>query len=144
MILAVVHHHAKLLPNNTIEGGTITHVGQFYFEQEFINDLNKIYPYTLNRQYQIGNDMDALFIYYANHTENPFMKVSKIGKTYEDGLYATIDVGIDPHAIQNWTSPVGKWTAEGTVEDPDSKYAGWPGTPQAAAPSPSPSPSSDA
>ncbi|XP_014562580.1 hypothetical protein COCVIDRAFT_21688 [Bipolaris victoriae FI3] len=140
----VVHHHAKLLPNNTIEGGTITHVGQFYFEQEFINDLNKIYPYTLNRQYQIGNDMDALFIYYANHTENPFMKVSKIGKTYEDGLYATIDVGIDPHAIQNWTSPVGKWTAEGTVEDPDSKYAGWPGTPQAAAPSPSPSPSSDA
>ncbi|EMD69438.1 hypothetical protein COCSADRAFT_341358 [Bipolaris sorokiniana ND90Pr] len=140
----LVHHDAKLLPNNTIIGGTISHVGQFYFEQDFINDLETFYPYTLNEQYHVFNDQDSLFLYANKSDDDPFMKVSKIGKTYADGLYATIDVGINHHAIQNWTSPVGKWTSEGTVPDPDSVYAGWPRPVSAPESSPTPSPSPSA
>ncbi|EMD95687.1 hypothetical protein COCC4DRAFT_123590 [Bipolaris maydis ATCC 48331] len=140
----IVHHDAKLLPNNTITGGTISHVGQFYFQQDFLDDLESTYPYNLNKQFRLLNDKDPLFVYANTSNDDPFMKVSKIGKTYADGLYATIDVGVNPEAIQNWTSPVGRWTAEGTVPDPDSRYAGWPGPRPNASPSPSPSPSSSA
>ncbi|EUC50687.1 hypothetical protein COCMIDRAFT_21989 [Bipolaris oryzae ATCC 44560] len=144
----LVHHDAKLLPNNTITGGTISHVGQFYFDQDFLFDLETSYPYTLNKQPYIFNANDALFAYANATDDDPIMEVVMIGKTLEDGLYATIDVGINPNAIQNWTSPVGKWTPEGTVLDPDSRWAGWPGPSPGSSPvsslsaSPSPSPSS--
>jgi hypothetical protein len=59
--------------------------------------------------------------------DDPVMKVSLIGKTIADGLYATIDVGVNPRARQN-PQPVNMWTANGGKPVPGSPWTGYPDT----------------
>jgi hypothetical protein len=59
--------------------------------------------------------------------DDPVMKVSLIGKTIADGLYATIDVGVNPRTRQN-PQPVNMWTPEGGKPVPNSPWAGYPDT----------------
>ena len=124
---AIIHHGATLLPNNTISGGTISHVGQFYVEQNFLNSVEKTAPYSTNKQTQMLNAQDPLFAMGKQGGDDPVLKISLIGKTIEDGLYATIDVGVNPKAKQN-PQPVNKWTAAGGVAIPGSPWAGYPDT----------------
>jgi hypothetical protein len=59
--------------------------------------------------------------------DDPVLKISLIGTKIEDGLYATIDVGVNPRARQN-PQPVNTWTAEGGKPIPNSPWAGYPDT----------------
>jgi len=59
--------------------------------------------------------------------DDPVMKISLIGSKIEDGLYATIDVGVNPKARQN-PQAVNTWTAEGGKPIPNSPWAGYPDT----------------
>ncbi|KAH8723870.1 Intradiol ring-cleavage dioxygenase [Phaeosphaeriaceae sp. PMI808] len=123
----IIHHGAKLLPNNTIQGGTISHVGQFYVEQNFLGQVEKTAPYNTNKQAQTLNSQDALFNMGKQGGDDPVLKISLIGKKIEDGLYATIDVGVNPRAKQN-PQPVNMWTAEGGKPVPNSPWTGYPDT----------------
>lgn len=123
----IIHHGAKLLPNNTIQGGTISHVGQFYIEQNFLGQVEKTSPYNTNKQKQTLNSQDALFNMGKQGGDDPVMKISLIGNKIEDGLYAYIDVGVNPKAKQN-PQPVNMWTAEGGKPVPNSPWAGYPDT----------------
>lgn len=126
-LIAIVHHGATLLPNNTIQGGTISHVGQFYIEQNFLNQVEKTAPYNTNTQQHMTNAQDFLFAMAKQGGDDPVMKISLIGKTIEDGLYATIDVGVNPKARQN-PQPVNMWTSSGGKPVPGSPWAGYPDT----------------
>jgi hypothetical protein len=55
------------------------------------------------------------------------MKISLIGKTIADGLYATIDIGVNPNARVN-VAAVNTWTADGGKPIPGSPWAGYPDT----------------
>ncbi|CAN9127403.1 unnamed protein product [Alternaria alternata] len=123
----IIHHGAKLLANNTIQGGTISHVGQFYIEQNFMGQVEKTSPYNTNKQAITTNAADPLFNMAKQGGDDPVMKISLIGKTIEDGLYATIDVGVNPKAKQN-PQPVNMWTANGGVPVKGSPWAGYPDT----------------
>lgn len=59
--------------------------------------------------------------------DNPVLKISLLGTTIADGLYATIDVGVNPRARQN-PQPVNKWTEGGGVPVPGSPWTGYPDT----------------
>jgi hypothetical protein len=59
--------------------------------------------------------------------DDPVMKISLIGKTIEDGLYATIDIGVNPRAKQN-PQPVNMWTSSGGKPVPGSPWTGYPDT----------------
>jgi protocatechuate 3,4-dioxygenase beta subunit len=124
---AIIHHGAKLLPNNTIAGGTVSHVGQFYIEQNFLAQVEKTAPYNTNKQAQTLNSADALFNMGKQGGDDPVMKISLIGKTIADGLYATIDIGVNPRARQN-PQPVNMWTSEGGKPVPGSPWTGYPDT----------------
>jgi hypothetical protein len=113
------------LPNNTIQGGTISHVGQFYIEQNFLGQVEKTSPYNTNKQAQTLNAQDALFNMGKQGGDDPVMKISLIGKTIEDGLYATIDIGVNPNAKQN-PQPVNVWTTDGGKPVPNSPWTGYP------------------
>ena len=125
--IAIIHHGAKLLPNNTIQGGTISHVGQFYIEQNFLGQVEKTSPYNTNKQAITTNAADALFNMGKQGGDDPVLKISLIGSKIEDGLYATIDIGVNPKAKQN-PQPVNMWTANGGVAVPNSPWTGYPDT----------------
>jgi hypothetical protein len=59
--------------------------------------------------------------------DDPVMKISLIGAKIEDGLYATIDVGVNPKAKQN-PQPVNFWTEKGGIPVPGSPWTGYPDT----------------
>jgi len=121
----IIHHGAKLLPNNTISGGTISHVGQFYVEQTFLSKVEATAPYSTNKQAHMTNAQDALFAMGKQGGDDPTLKISLIGTTIADGLFATIDVGVNPKARQN-PQPVNSWTASGGVAVPNSPWTGYP------------------
>ncbi|KAF1952968.1 aromatic compound dioxygenase, partial [Byssothecium circinans] len=124
---AIIHHGAKLLPNSTIQGGTISHTGQFYVEQGFLGEVEKTAPYNTNRQAITRNANDPLFNMGKQGGDDPTLKISLIGNKIEDGLYATIDVGVNPKARQN-PQAVNTWTASGGKPIPGSPWAGYPDT----------------
>lgn len=82
-------------------------------------------PYNTNKQARTTNAQDALFNMGKQGGDDPTMKISLIGKTIADGLYATIDVGVNPKARQN-PQPVNMWTANGGIPVPNSPWAGYP------------------
>ncbi|KAL5119385.1 hypothetical protein ACEQ8H_002654 [Pleosporales sp. CAS-2024a] len=123
----IIHHGATLLPNNTIAGGTISHAGQFYIEQNFLAEVEATAPYNTNKQAHTLNVDDVLFPLGHMGGDDPVMKISLIGNTIADGLYATIDVGVNPRAVIH-PEAVNVWTADGGKPIPDSPWAGWPDT----------------
>ncbi|KAF1978816.1 aromatic compound dioxygenase [Bimuria novae-zelandiae CBS 107.79] len=123
----IVHHGATLLPNKTISGGSISHVGQLYIEQNFLNQVEKTVPYNINTQQVTTNAEDFLFAMGSQGGDDPTLKISLIGDKIEDGLYATIDVGVNPKARQN-PVPVNMWTSSGGKPYPNSPWTGYPDT----------------
>ncbi|KAF2748285.1 aromatic compound dioxygenase [Sporormia fimetaria CBS 119925] len=121
----IIHHGAQLLPNNTIRGGSISHVGQFYIDQNMLQQVEATAPYNTNKQAITTNARDMLFNMGRQGGDDPVLKVSLIGKTIADGLYATIDVGVNPNARQN-PQPVNLWTANGGIPVPNSPWTGYP------------------
>lgn len=124
---AIIHHGATLLPNNTIQGGTISHVGQFYVEQNFLAQVEATAPYNTNKQVQTKNAQDFLYQMQARGGDDPTLKINLIGKTIADGLYAYIDVGVNPKLKQN-PQPVNFWTEKGGIPVPNSPWTGYPDT----------------
>ncbi|KAI8932424.1 hypothetical protein NX059_010610 [Plenodomus lindquistii] len=121
----IIHHNATLLPNNTITGGTISHAGQFYISQSFLAAVEATPPYNTNNQSITTNAADPLFNLGTQGGDDPVMKISLIGESIADGLYATIDVGVNPRAVQR-VEAVNRWTEKGGVPVEGSPWAGYP------------------
>jgi hypothetical protein len=125
--LAIIHHGATKLPNNTIQGGTISHVGQFYIEQAIMQTIEATAPYNTNKQAWTKNDKDMLFSAGKAGGDNPILQINLLGSSIQDGIYAYIDVGVNPKAAQK-PSPVNIWGPNGGVPNKGSNWAGYPWT----------------
>lgn len=121
----IVHHGATRLANNTIQGGTISHVGQFYFDQSLLQTVEETAPYSTNKQAWTKNNVDFLLRQGQANQDNPIMQITMLGASVSDGLHGVIDVGVNPTARRTPT-PVNKWTASGGVPAPGSKWGGPP------------------
>ncbi|OJD11504.1 hypothetical protein AJ78_07739 [Emergomyces pasteurianus Ep9510] len=108
----IIHHGATRLKNNTISGGTISHVGQLYFDQSVLGNVEATMPYKTNTQRWTQNDRDGLFRLGFQGGDDPIIHVQRIGKSIEDGFWGTIDVGVNPRAVRN-PKNVNFWTADG-------------------------------
>lgn len=122
---AIIHHNAELLPNNTIRGGTISHVGQFFIDQDLLDEVEATTPYNTNTQEQTLNADDILWPSATVGGDDPVIKATLLGEKIEDGLYAYIEVGINPKAVQE-PKPVNFWTGTEAIPVPDSPWAGYP------------------
>lgn len=113
------------MPNNTIQGGTISHVGQFYIEQGLLQTVEATSPYSSNAQQWVQNTADMIFNMGAANGDNPVVQTTALGAAVDEGLYGYIDVGVDPSASRA-PSPVNFWTEAGGISNEQSPWTGYP------------------
>ncbi|KKZ67698.1 hypothetical protein EMCG_01063 [[Emmonsia] crescens] len=117
----IIHHGATRLKNDTISGGTISHVGQLYFDESVLKSVEAMAPYTTNTQRWTQNARDGLFELGFQGGDNPIIQTQMIGNSIEDGLWGTIDVGVNPRAVRN-PKNVNFWTADGGLRNTGSMW----------------------
>ncbi|KAJ6187274.1 hypothetical protein N7519_002182 [Penicillium mononematosum] len=119
----VVTHPAnetRALPNGTISGtydSRSSHVGQIYFDQDLITEVEKTVPYSSNTQELTKNANDSLLPAEAETTD-PLMEYVFLGDDISDGVFAWISIGIDGKRDVP-VSPEVFWTEDGGVVNDD-------------------------
>ncbi|CAK7216762.1 hypothetical protein SCUCBS95973_002916 [Sporothrix curviconia] len=97
----IAHTNVIVLPNGTITGGSIPHIGQFFFDQALIDEVEQTYPYSDNTYSYTGNALDDTFRQESAYSNSdPVFHWEYLGDRVEDGLFVWIQVGINSTA--NW------------------------------------------
>lgn len=96
-IHVMIHLGAKREANGTVTGGQIAHIGQLYFDQSLITEVERLAPYTLNQQNLTLNEKDGL-LKITRLSDDPFFRYVKLGPRIQDGVFAYIRLGIDTSA----------------------------------------------
>ncbi|KAJ3497590.1 hypothetical protein NLG97_g1776 [Lecanicillium saksenae] len=94
-IHALSHIHATPLPNNTLIDVHASHVGQMYFDQDLVDEVEKLAPYNTNQQPRTTNDEDVFLQGDLEAGGYPFMQYELIGDKLEDGILAWLSFGIN-------------------------------------------------
>ncbi|KAF1811851.1 aromatic compound dioxygenase [Eremomyces bilateralis CBS 781.70] len=90
------HVDAKVNPNNTLSGGTVAHVGQLYFDQDLITQVEKVAPYSQNTARITTNENDFILAQGAGNEHDPVAEYIFVGDGVDDGIFSWLTVGIDP------------------------------------------------
>lgn len=85
---------ATLHPNNTISGGRLPYSGQLFYDQELIDEVAKVEPYSTNEKDVTLNKDDDWLLGEAE-TFDPIFKYVYLGESVEDGLLQWITLGVD-------------------------------------------------
>lgn len=113
----VGHLNATLLSNGTISGGSVSHIGQLFFDQDLITEVEASYPYNTSTVDITLNSADRVF---ATETEDsnsdPVFNYVYLNddEGAEGGIFSWITVGVDTSATYN-TSYAALLTADGGV-----------------------------
>lgn len=96
----VVHEDATELDNGTISGGTVSHIGQFFFDQDLIDIVEATSPYDTNTQALTTNAEDHVFGEQETEdtTSDPVFNYVYFSDDISDGLFSWIIVGINTTA----------------------------------------------
>ncbi|KAJ5683514.1 hypothetical protein N7462_006679 [Penicillium macrosclerotiorum] len=95
----IAHVNAHVLPNNTITGGHISHVGQLFFDQDLISVVEATYPYNTNDVAITKNINDHVVkVETADSTSDPFFEYAYLGDSIEDGIFGWITLGVNVSA----------------------------------------------
>jgi hypothetical protein len=89
------HVNHTIMPNNTIRGGKIAHVGQIYFDQELLDEVQKIPPYSQNKQSRTRNSHDFIMRGAVHAGFDPVVEYMTLGNSLQAGIFAWINFGID-------------------------------------------------
>ncbi|KAI5849596.1 Intradiol ring-cleavage dioxygenase [Morchella snyderi] len=116
------HLNPTVLANNTISGGTVSHVGQVFFDQDLISTVETTSPYSTNTQELTANADDQILSEEAADMD-PFMEYVLLGDSIEDGILAWISIGIDTSASYS-VSSAATWTEHGGVANSNSGAGG--------------------
>ncbi|GAB9467052.1 hypothetical protein Gpo141_00004411 [Globisporangium polare] len=88
-------HNGSVLANNTYAGGLASHVGQIFFDQDLITEVEATPNYVVNTQPLTTNAQDSIFIESAASGFDPVVEYALLGDSVEDGIFSWISVGID-------------------------------------------------
>lgn len=129
-IHVMVHAGATALPNGTLYSSTATHVGQMFFDQDLISQVEETAPYNSNEQELTTNADDGILAEEAATGADPFMTYVTLGDSVEDGILAWLAFGIDLSNTRNVTAAATHYEGGG-VENPDAggPPGGGPGLP---------------
>ena len=95
----VAHLNATLLPNNTLSGGTVAHVGQIFWDQSLIYAVEDTYPYNTNTIAITTNADDRVFAEETADTETvPVFEYVYLGDSLEDGIFGWVTVAVNVSA----------------------------------------------
>ncbi|KAF1940819.1 aromatic compound dioxygenase [Clathrospora elynae] len=93
-IHVISHNNATVNPNSTLSGGSITHVGQMYFDQDLISLVETQEPYVSNTQ-ELTTNADDMFLPGSATTVDPFVEYVLLGDDISEGLFGWLAFGMD-------------------------------------------------
>jgi protocatechuate 3,4-dioxygenase beta subunit len=96
----VAHLDVTVHPNNTITGGTVAHVGQLFYDQSLIAEVEATYPYNTNTIALTTNAEDHVFGEQetAGMTSDPVFEYVLLGDDLSDGLFGWITIAVNVSA----------------------------------------------
>ncbi|KAM0546486.1 hypothetical protein ACHAPJ_010846 [Fusarium lateritium] len=120
----VAHINASVLSNQTLAGGSVSHIGQLFFDQDLITEVETTYPYNTSTVDITLNSEDRVF---ASETEDsdsdPVFNYVLLGDSVEDGIFSWLTIGVNTTATYS-TSYAAYLTENGGVSNSDSEGAG--------------------
>lgn len=84
--------------NKTLSGGSVAHVGQLFFDQALVDEVEKVAPYSSNKEEITKNVEDEVMWDGAQGEADPVVEYVLLGKKIEDGIFAWANMGIDSTA----------------------------------------------
>ena len=90
----MLHQNATAQPNGTLMSTTASHVGQVYFDQDLITQVEAVPAYAANTQALTTNAQDSILAE-AAETTDPFVEYVLLGDSIEDGLLGWIAFGVN-------------------------------------------------
>ncbi|KAJ4303581.1 hypothetical protein N0V90_002480 [Kalmusia sp. IMI 367209] len=113
----IAHTNATLLSNATITGGVASHIGQFFFDQDLISQVEATYPYnTSDVDITLNSDDRVVADETDGSNSDPFFNYVLLGDDVEDGVFSWITVGVDTTQSYN-TSYAALLTQNGGVKN---------------------------
>lgn len=98
------HHHmvawldAQVLSNNTLSGGKAAHIGQIFWDQDLINEVEATAPYNTNTATLTTNAEDKVVSDETSTDSDPFLEYVKLGDSLSDGVFGWVTLGINVSA----------------------------------------------
>ncbi|KAG9516123.1 aromatic compound dioxygenase, partial [Aureobasidium melanogenum] len=114
----IAQQNGTVYDNGTYSGGTISHVGQLFFDESLKSAVYDTYPYTTNTQSYTTNDDDMWAPDQADNNYDPIPDYAYLGEDISDGLLMWISVGINMSAEYTVTAAA-TLTADGGVASND-------------------------
>lgn len=120
----VAHVGASVLPNNTLTGGHVAHIGQLFFDQDLISKAENTYPYNTN-SISITQNADDHVVQDETEDSNsdPFFEYTLLGDSVKDGVLAWVTMGVNVSATYD-ASYAASLTSGGGVMNEDSSSGG--------------------
>ncbi|SPO00601.1 related to extracellular dioxygenase [Cephalotrichum gorgonifer] len=126
-IHVLVHTGAEPLANGTLFSTTASHVGQVFFDQKLITQVETVAPYSQNTQRLTTNAEDGILAEEASTNHDPFVSYVLLGDSVEEGLLGWLAFGIDTTAVKNISAAATHYK-DGGVANPNTG-GGRPGGP---------------
>lgn len=122
-IHVLVHTNATAFDNGTLIDTThVGHVGQAFFDQDLITQVEATSVYSVNTQQLTTNKQDSILGEEAE-TSDPFVQYVLLGDAVEDGLLGWLSFGIDP-SLSKSVSAAATLYEEGGVANPNAGGGG--------------------
>lgn len=113
--------------NSTTEGGSVTHIGQLFYPEDLIDEVEATAPYNTNTVERTTNDEDMWSIVQASADYDPFPEFVYLGDTVADGLLAWIQIGVNASADysdDDYYAVAATYYEDGGVANADSPFSG--------------------
>lgn len=114
----MVHIGATKLPNNTIQGGNIAHIGEFYFDQALLDQVEQTPPYDTNKQNWTKNADDFMLPEGVANNDDPMISYVLLGPKVQDGILGFITIGVNT-TMKREITPATWWGASGGIKNPN-------------------------
>ncbi|OWZ09461.1 hypothetical protein PHMEG_00017837 [Phytophthora megakarya] len=113
----MTHSEGTLLDNGTYSGGRVAHIGQIFFDQSLITEVQVTGAYAQNTNPMTPNEDDRRALESAADDFDPFVQYVRLGDNVEDGLLSWISIGVDM-TNDNSVTAAGRFTGDGGVSTP--------------------------
>ncbi|KAK9413186.1 putative Intradiol ring-cleavage dioxygenases domain-containing protein [Seiridium unicorne] len=90
----VVHANATVRENGTVDDSYADHIGQIYFDQDLIDQVETYAPYTNNNESITVNTEDSLLAD-GLATSDPIVEYVLLGESVDEGILAWISFGVN-------------------------------------------------
>ncbi|ETM39581.1 hypothetical protein L914_14277, partial [Phytophthora nicotianae] len=89
------NYDGTVLSNKTYAGSSVAHVGQFFFEQDLIDAVEAVTPYSTNKQTLTATASDNIYKAALGNNYDQIMNYALLGSSVNDGVFVWISVAVD-------------------------------------------------